>query len=158
MFYGRVLKHVGDSLDLPVKRCIRCRVVFVPDYRTAGHQKCCPYGCVEDNHRRNVRAARKRYRGKREVRIARSLYNREYRRRRKQGEVEAKPPRRDEDKDVSRLNGQIIGLYRLLRPGVGEAKLAQLARILDRVSEKTKSEGDRVWIRLAAWSRIGRWP
>ena len=158
IFYEWVMERIGNRLGLAVKRCVLCGIEFLPDYRTAGHQKCCPYGCVEDNHRRNVKAAKERYRGKREARIAQSRYNREYRMRRKGGEVEEEPHLPDREREAAKLKKRILDVYRRMRPGVGEDKFAQLGRILDKVSEKTKNERDRVWTRLAGWSRIGWWP
>lgn len=136
--YGYLLEAIGNELNLPVKKCKLCKIKFLPDHRTKGHQECCPYGCVELNRKINKQIAKSRYRKKFKARELASQYNGRYRERLRNGQVCEVPEIKDIDlKEVERkLRNEIEFLYKKLNPEVSHTRLKQLDRILRKLSRK----------------------
>lgn len=138
--YKYLLNIVGREVNLPVKKCKRCRISYLPDYRTKRHQKHCPYGCIELNRRRNKEKAKSRYR-KTDKGLMKALqYNHSYRERKENGEISQVQEIKENKQEVERkLRAQIKFFYKKLTPEVDDEKLEQLDRILGKLSQKTYS-------------------
>ncbi len=138
--YIYLLQYIGAELNLPVKRCGKCGISFLPDYRTGERQLYCPYGCVEANRRQNRRKAKARYRKKRRAKLLASDYNCLYRQRVKNGEIVIVPAPVDkkEEKEFieKKLRSQIKFIYHSLYPETSAEKLEKLDGILHKLSLK----------------------
>lgn len=136
-----LLEVIGKKLNLPVKECKLCKIKFLPDYRTKGHQVCCGYGCVELNRRLNREIAKSKYRKSLNGRTLRAEYMKRYHERRRNGQVNEIPQLKDIDiKEIEiKLRNHIKFLYRKLNPEVSPEKLEQLDNILDKFSQKIES-------------------
>lgn len=133
--YHYLLKLLSKKLKLPIRRCRICKIKFLPNHRTKGRQKCCPYGCVGLNRKINKQMAKDRYRQKYEAKMLASKYNCLYRERRRNGQV-GEIYKIDYDlKGVeARLRREIKFLYKKLNPEVNPKKLRRLDQILQKLS------------------------
>ncbi len=133
--YQYLLELLSKELKLAIKRCRICRIKFLPNHRTKGRQKCCPYGCVELNRKINRQSAKNRYRQKHEAKMLASQYNCLYRERRRNGQIYEIPKVEYDLKGVEvRLRREIKFLYKKLNPEVNSKKLKRLDRILQKLS------------------------
>lgn len=143
--YNYLLKLIGRKLNLPVKACEICGIIYLPDYRTKNRQKHCPYGCVELNRRRNKQNAKSRYRKKIEAKSLASKHNLSYRERKQNGlvskiqEINEEINEREKEEIERKLTAQIRFFYKKLNPEAGTEKLKQLDKILSRLSHRISS-------------------
>lgn len=138
---GYLLKAIGKELNLPVLECIICKIKFLPDHRRKHHQKCCPFGCVELNRRKNKQKAKNQYRKCYRARMAASACNTRYRERKRNGQVSeiVIPEIALNLKETERkLRNEIKFLYRKFNPDISSKKLKQLDRILQKLSQRIK--------------------
>ena len=146
--YERLINAIGKKLSVDVKQCIRCGILFIPDYRVKERQHNCPYGCVEDNHKENVKCAKVRYHNKLSGRQQISENNRTYRERKKLvirtqtvSKVSFLP-------EPDKLTKQILFIYRQLNPQCNEQDLKKMSLMLKKIAVRCKSERDTIFTNL----------
>lgn len=149
--YEKILKEIGLLLDLPLKRCRLCGVLFIPDYRTYLHQRHCPYGCIPRNRKENVKRAKKRYRADFKVRAKRAEYNRQYR---IHGRLSADKDERSAVQSSACLRRQLLCIVRRLNPGMSQTAVAHFERRLKRIELVIKIEGDTILQVLQRWNYL----
>ena len=136
--YGHLLELIGNELNLPVKECKHCKIKFLPDPHTKGHQKCCNYGCIELNQKINKKIAKSKYRKTKNGRTLRAEGHDRYRERKRNGQVNGISQLKAINlKEVERkLRNQIKFFYRKLNPEASSEELEQLDDILEKFSQK----------------------
>jgi len=144
--YEKELKEIGKIVSLPVKECVRCGILFLPDYRAYKQQKNCPYGCVDCNYRENKKKPKKKYRKTENGREKAREHNRSYRQRKKNREVEGTPVVKSVRKrDIRKLRRQLVYFYHRLNPGATKKKLRQFERILKKIEKKARNVREAEW-------------
>lgn len=137
VLYHSFLQIIGKELNLPVKKCECCGIIYLPDYRTWRHQKYCPYGCIEYNRRHNRKKAKQRYVKKQNSRLLASQYNCVYRQRKINGDICVPQNSAAETEETARkLRAQIKFIYKKMTTVSDSGKLEQLDRILCRLSRR----------------------
>jgi hypothetical protein len=132
--YWYLLKFLSIVLKLPIKKCVLCKLDFLPNHRTKKRQRYCGYGCVELNRRRNTRMAKSRYREqKKGINSIVAEYNKQYRERKRNGQV-CQIPDLYKVRTERKLRREIKFLYKKLNPESSAKKLKQLDKILRRLS------------------------
>ena len=125
---------------MSIKVCELCGISYIPDYRSKGHQKCCPYRCVELNRKNNRLAAKIRYRKTRKALFKASEYNGRYRQRKQDGDMLTSICGIDyktEDTE-KKLRDQIKYLYKKLNSHSSIGKAKQLDRVLHKISDRIR--------------------